>query len=79
MDTEALTEFVADRLLEVADLAKAVPMAAYMKTGMPFYGVPKAGRVPILRDTVKRFPPTDRGEYRSAIGALWAQPHREEK
>ena len=79
VDTEALADFVADRLHDVADTNKAGPMAAYMKTDMPFYGVQKAGRVPILRDTVTRFQPADRGEYRSAIGALWARPHREEK
>ena len=78
-DAEALTEFVADRLVDVADPAKAAPMATYMKTDMPFYGVQKTGRVAILRDTVNRFPPADRDDYRSVILALWNQPHREEK
>jgi 3-methyladenine DNA glycosylase AlkD len=79
VDAEVLARFVADRLADATDPAKAGPMAAYLKTDMPFYGVQKAGRVPILREAVKRFPPSTRGEYRTAILALWAQPHREEK
>ena len=54
-------------------------MAAYMKTNMPFYGVQKAGRVPILRDSVKQFTPSDRDTYLTAVLSLWNQPHREEK
>ena len=79
MDTHGLTSFVADRLVAVADPDKAGPMAAYMKTDMPFYGVQKAARVPILRDALKRFSPTDRSDYGSAVLALWNLPHREEK
>ncbi len=79
VDVEMLVEFVADRLVEAADPNKAGPMAAYLKTDMPFYGVQKAGRVPVLRDAVKQFPPTDRSDYRGAVLALWNQPHREEK
>jgi len=79
VNAEALTEFVADRLAAIADPDKAGPMAAYMKTDMPFYGVQKAGRVPILREAVKRFPPYDRDDYLAAVLALRDQPHREEK
>ncbi len=79
VDAEGLTAFVAERLAQVSDPEKAGPMAAYLKTDMPFYGVQKAGRVPILREAVKTFPSTDRDGYRTAVLALWAQPHREEK
>ena len=79
MDSETLAEFAAERLAKAADPDKAGPMAAYMKTDMPFYGVQKAARVPILRDALRRFAPTDRGDYRRAVVALWNQPHREEK
>ncbi|MEA2024078.1 MAG: DNA alkylation repair protein [Actinomycetota bacterium] len=79
MDADGLTAFVADRLAAVADPKKAGPMAAYMKTDMPFHGVQKAGRAPILRDAVKRFPPSNRDDYRSAVLALWGRPYREEK
>ncbi|MCJ7780200.1 MAG: DNA alkylation repair protein, partial [Acidimicrobiia bacterium] len=79
MHTDPLTAFVAERLAEAADPEKAGPMAAYMKTDMPFYGVQKAGLDPILRAAVERFPPSNREDYRTAVLALWEQPHREEK
>ncbi len=50
-----------------------------MKTDMPFYGVQKPDRVVIYREMRERFPITTRTEYTSAIEALWAQPHREDK
>lgn len=79
MDADALTALVAGRLATGADPDKAGPMAAYMKTDMPFFGVQKAGRVPILREIKAQFPPANRDEYRTAVLALWQQPHREEK
>jgi 3-methyladenine DNA glycosylase AlkD len=54
-------------------------MQAYMKTEMPFYGVQKAQRAPILRDLVRTFPPSDRAEYEETVLALWGLAHREEK
>jgi 3-methyladenine DNA glycosylase AlkD len=54
-------------------------MQAYMRTDMPFYGVQKAGRTPILRDLVKRYQPQDAGEYRKLVVGLWNLEHREEK
>ena len=79
VDADGLTAFVAERLHDAADPERAGSMASYLKTDMPFYGVQKAARVPILRDALKRFPPTDRDDYRGAVLALWNQPHREEK
>jgi len=54
-------------------------MAAYLKTNMPFYGVQKAGRTPIMRKLKLEFPPQDRDEYELASLALWRLEHREEK
>ena len=54
-------------------------MAAYLKTDMPFYGVQKAGRTPIVRDAIRRFEPSDRLGYEASVMALWNLPHREEK
>jgi len=54
-------------------------MAVYMKTEMPFYGVQKPGRIPILRHIRQEFAPRARDEYRELVLALWALPHREEK
>jgi 3-methyladenine DNA glycosylase AlkD len=79
METDALVALTTQRLSEAADPEKAGPMAAYLKTDMPFYGVQTAGRVPIRREIKARFPPADPEEYRKAVLALWNLPHREEK
>ena len=46
---------------------------------MPFYGVQKAGRTPIVRALIRTFPPANRGEYEACVRALWYLDHREEK
>lgn len=74
-----LVEFVREELAAAADPAKAPAMQAYMKTEMPFLGVQKAGRAPVLRAARKRFAPVDRDQWRAQVAALWALPHREEK
>ena len=79
MDTSELTAMAAAALAAAANPAKAGPMAAYMKTDMPFYGVQKAGRVPIMRMLKRECPPASRAEYERAVLALWDLPHREEK
>jgi 3-methyladenine DNA glycosylase AlkD len=78
-DSNLMVSFVQAELSKLADPAKAVPMAAYMKTEMPFYGVPKPGRVPIGREVKAKFPPVDAEDYRRKVLALWGLPHREEK
>jgi 3-methyladenine DNA glycosylase AlkD len=70
---------VSAELARRADPAKAVAMAAYMKTDMPFYGVQKPGRAQILRRVAAELAPSDAGEYRAGIEALWELAHREEK
>lgn len=79
VDTSDLIRSVQTDLASVADPAKAGPMAAYMKTDMPFYGVQKAGRTSILRRLKREFAPHDIGEYHAAVSAVWELPHREEK
>ncbi len=79
MNTEGLSEFTTEELAAVANPEKAAPMAAYMKTDQPFYGVPKAGRTLIYREMIERFPPRDRDEYREAVLGLWVLPHREQQ
>jgi len=79
MDTKALTKAASTGLAAVAEPSKAGPMAAYMKTDMPFYGVQKAGRVPVLRQLKQQFPPLDRDDYEEAVLGLWQLDHREEK
>ena len=72
-------EYVSAALTESADPEKADGMQAYMKTDMPFYGVQKAGRTPIVRHVKREFHPSNRTEYESIVLALWVLPHREEK
>lgn len=79
MNVEALTAFTAAELSLVANPDKAEPMAAYMKTDQPFYGVQKPARTAIFDAMIDRWPPADRNEYRAAVLALWARPYREEQ
>ncbi len=79
LDTDALVEFVAERLQAKADPTKAVVMAAYMKTCQPFYGVQKKERAVIAKEMKNRFTPQDQAEYEAGVRALWNQPHREEQ
>ena len=73
------TGYVQSALTEQANPEKAAGMQAYMKTEMPFYGVQKPGRVPILKEVVKNFVPSTRADYERLVLALWRLPHREEK
>ncbi|HJQ94747.1 MAG TPA: DNA alkylation repair protein [Acidimicrobiia bacterium] len=77
--TGSLVRFVQAELAALADPAKAAPMQAYMKTSMPFYGVPKPARVPIAKELRHRFPPANTRQYRQNVLALWSLTHREEK
>lgn len=75
----SLVSYVQSALREQADPEKAAGMQAYMKTGMPFYGVQKPGRTRILRHINQQYVPTSREEYEGLVAALWELPHREEK
>lgn len=79
IDSEELVAFVQREFRLLADPAKVEPMAAYMKTAMPFYGIQKNGRVPVYREIKKRFAPSNRIGYERGILSLWTLPHREEK
>ncbi|HYD61424.1 MAG TPA: DNA alkylation repair protein [Noviherbaspirillum sp.] len=74
-----LARFVSDELQKRADPAKATQMATYMKTDMPFYGVQRPDREPMLRAMHAHFVPHSFTEYESGIASLWQLPHREEK
>jgi len=74
-----LVAFVQRELNDRAHPRKAVEMAAYMKTSMPFYGVPKPAREQIYREFKTRFAISNRKDYERAVLSLWALPHREEK
>ena len=67
------------RLAEKANPADAAPMAAYMKTDQPFYGVKAQPRRVIARQIMREFPISDGAEYEEAVSTMWALPHREEQ
>lgn len=71
--------FVQRELAARADPAKAGPMAAYLKTSMPFYGVPTPERREIARALRRSYRPMSNDEYRRQVLSLWRLPHREEK
>jgi 3-methyladenine DNA glycosylase AlkD len=74
-----LVIFVQRELAALADPDKAGPMAAYMKTEMPFYGVQKPARAKVEKAVLRDFKAATRSEYKQAVLALWHLPHREEK
>jgi 3-methyladenine DNA glycosylase AlkD len=74
-----IVDFVREALKAVEDPQRAISMAAYMKTDMPFYGVSSPARRPIARELKQTFPAGSGAEYRDNVRLLWALPHREEK
>ena len=78
-DRTGLAAFAAGRLAALADPAKAVVMAAYMRTSHPFHGVQKGGVDAVGREALKLFPAKDRLEYERNVVSLWRLPHREER
>jgi 3-methyladenine DNA glycosylase AlkD len=74
---EALAAFVRESFEALANPEQAAPMAAYMKTDQPFYGIKKPSRVPVYRAMKRRSPPADQATYEACVRALWALPHRE--
>lgn len=74
-----LVRFVQKNFEQLADEDKAGPMAAYMKTEMPFYGIQKPDRLPVYREMKKTFAAESQGQYEDAVKALWKLAHREEK
>jgi len=75
----ALVAFVEAELAALADPDKAGPMQAYMKTDMPFYGIPKPARGVVESELKERFVPASANQYRRNVLALWGLNHREEK
>lgn len=54
----------------------AAPMAAYLKTDQPFFGV-KAGPRRQIERALRAIPIPDAPTYRAVVLALWGQPERE--
>lgn len=67
------------KLETLSDSKKAIEMAQYMKSEMPFYGVQKPDRIPILKNLSRDYAPTCQREYIKIVETLWQGEHREER
>jgi 3-methyladenine DNA glycosylase AlkD len=77
---QELVRAVRDGLAEVADPDAAEPMRAYMKSAMPFRGVPKPARERLLRELVAGHPLRNADELIAVADALWTgAQYREER
>ena len=74
-----MVRYVQAELSKLADPDKAVPMAAYMKTDMPFYGVPKPDGSRSHASSNPDFRRSMATTIATRSDLLWELPHREEK
>lgn len=76
----ALIDAVRSALAGVADPTKAPAMQAYMKSSMPYYGVPAPSYRRICRAIFTAHPLLDADSWRASVLALWREAtHREER
>jgi 3-methyladenine DNA glycosylase AlkD len=62
-----------------ADPAKAEPMQRYMKSAMPYHGLPAPVLRAICRETFARHPLADQAAWRAAVLLLWRDAERREE
>jgi 3-methyladenine DNA glycosylase AlkD len=75
---ETFVTGVRDALAAAADSSKAPQMQAYMKSAMPYFGIPSAALKSILR-TALATPLESRKDWEAAVRLLWDEAtHREE-
>jgi len=75
-----LRDAVRARLQAAADPVKAPRMQAYMKSAMPFYGVPAPGQKALFKIVFADHQLPDRATWLRAVELLWrAATHREER
>lgn len=68
------------RLATVADPTRAPAMQAYMKSTMPFHGVPSTEVRAVVRDVVATHPLTTRDAWESTVRTIYdGATHREER
>lgn len=67
----ALVTAVRAGLAEVADPARAEPMRRYMKSAMPFRGVPKPQRAALLKRLFAAHPLSTRDSWVATVLELW--------
>jgi 3-methyladenine DNA glycosylase AlkD len=67
-------------LAEVGDPERAPAMQAYMKSEMPFHGVPAPVARKVFRAAIDAHPLPDRQSWQDTVAALWSEAtHREER
>ena len=66
-----LVAAIRQALTEVADPVKAPEMRRYMKSAMPFLGVPKPVRARALKDVFAAHPFASREEWVAAVPEVW--------
>ncbi|WP_103350082.1 DNA alkylation repair protein [Amycolatopsis sp. CA-128772] len=77
---EELVKAIRGGLAELADAAKAPAMQAYMKSDMPFRGVPKPQRSALLKPLLAERILPDRVTYSATVLELWrTAEYREER
>ena len=75
-----LVDAVRAGLAAAADPVRAPAMRAYMKSAMPYYGVPLPTVRAVTRAALAAHPLPDREAWAATVGALWDEAtHREER
>src|SRR4029079_301115 len=59
--------------------ARAEPMQRYMKSAMPYHGVPTPALRAVTRDLFARHPLASAGDWREAVLELWRGARRREE
>lgn len=80
MTDRALVAAVKDGLAQAADPVKASGMRAYMKSAMPYRGVPAPRQDTVFRRVFAEYPLDGFGAWRQTVLALWRDAeYREER
>ena len=74
-----LVNAVRDELRALADPVRADEMRAYMKSAMPFYGVPGSLRKPLLKRLFAEYPLADKASWLATVQTLWRDASRREE
>lgn len=76
----ALIEALRDGLRAAADPVRAPKMQRYMKSEMPYFGVPAPAQRVIFRDAFGAHPLASAEDWRDTVAALWREAtHREQR
>jgi 3-methyladenine DNA glycosylase AlkD len=77
---QKLIDDIRHSLREVADPSKAPAMQAYMKSAMPYHGVPSPMAKKVFARVLRDHPVADRESWLDTVRALWhGATHREER